>query len=284
ALQHAHQKGIIHRDVKPSNVLVTLYDGRPVPKVIDFGIAKATEQRLTERTLFTQHGQIVGTFEYMSPEQAEMGGLDIDTRSDVYSLGVVLYELLTGSTPLTHRRLREASYTELLRMIREEEPEKPSTRLSHSGETLASIAAQRKTEPARLSKLVRGELDWIVLKALEKDRTRRYESASAFAADVQHYLNDEAVQACPPAAWYRFGKLARRHKGAFLTASAVAVAVLLAVGSLVSAVLVLAASNAQVTKEQQQTQEALEREKKTSYARSIALAERQLSAGNVGRA
>jgi WD40 repeat protein len=284
AIQHAHQKGIIHRDVKPSNVLVTLYDGRPVPKVIDFGIAKATEQRLTERTLFTQYGQIVGTFEYMSPEQAELSGLDIDTRSDVYSLGVLLYELLTGGTPLTHKRLREASYTELLRLIREEEAEKPSTRLSHSGEALASIAVQRKSEPAKLSRLVRGELDWIVLKALEKDRTRRYESASSFAVDVQHYLNDEAVQACPPSAWYRFGKLARRHKGAALTAAAVAVALLLAVGSLVSAVLVLAASNAQVTKEQKQTQEALKREQETSYARGIALAERQLSAGNVGRA
>src|SRR5262249_51679382 len=176
AIQHAHQKGIIHRDVKPSNVLVTLSDGKPVPKVIDFGIAKATEQRLTERTLFTQFGQIVGTFEYMSPEQAEMSGLDIDTRSDVYSLGVLLYELLTGSTPLTHKRLREASYTELLRLIREEEPEKPSTRLSHSGEALASIAQQRKTEPEKLARLVRGELDWIVMKALEKDRNRRYET------------------------------------------------------------------------------------------------------------
>ncbi len=178
AIQHAHQKGIIHRDVKPSNVLVTVVDGRAVPKVIDFGIAKATDQRLTERTLFTQHGAIVGSFEYMSPEQAALSGVDIDTRSDVYSLGVLLYELLTGSTPLGHARLREAGYAEILRLIREEEPHKPSTRLSGSGEALPSIAATRGTEPARLTRLVRGELDWIVMKTLEKDRARRYESAA----------------------------------------------------------------------------------------------------------
>ena len=164
AIQHAHQKGIIHRDIKPSNVMVTLYDGKPVPKVIDFGVAKATEQKLTERTLFTQYGTMVGTLEYMSPEQAEMSALGVDTRSDIYSLGVLLYELLTGSTPLTHKRLKEAAYAEILRMIKEEEPPKPSTRLSDSGEALASISAQRHMEPAKLTKLVRGELDWIVMK------------------------------------------------------------------------------------------------------------------------
>ncbi len=164
AIQHAHQKGIIHRDIKPSNVMVTLYDGKPVPKVIDFGVAKATEQRLTERTLFTQYGTMVGTLEYMSPEQAEMSALGVDTRSDIYSLGVLLYELLTGSTPLTHKRIKEAAYGEVLRMIKEEEPPRPSTRLSDSGEALASISAQRHTEPAKLAKLVRGELDWIVMK------------------------------------------------------------------------------------------------------------------------
>ena len=203
AIQHAHQKGIIHRDIKPSNVMVTLYDGKPVPKVIDFGVAKATEQKLTERTLFTQYGTMVGTLEYMSPEQAEMSALGVDTRSDIYSLGVLLYELLTGSTPLSHKRLKEAAYAEILRMIKEEEPPKPSTRLSDSGEALASISAQRHMEPAKLTKLVRGELDWIVMKTLEKDRNRRYETANGFAADVQRYLNDEPVQACPPSAGYQ---------------------------------------------------------------------------------
>ena len=192
AIQHAHQKGIIHRDIKPSNVMVTLYDGKPVPKVIDFGVAKATEQKLTERTLFTQYGTMVGTLEYMSPEQAEMSALGVDTRSDIYSLGVLLYELLTGSTPLTHKRMKEAAYAEILRMIKEEEPPKPSTRLSDSGEALASISANRHMEPAKLTKLVRGELDWIVMKCLEKDRNRRYETANGFAADVQRYSGRRA--------------------------------------------------------------------------------------------
>ncbi len=224
AIQHAHQKGIIHRDIKPSNVMVTLYDGKPVPKVIDFGVAKATEQKLTERTLFTQFGTMIGTLEYMSPEQAEMSALGVDTRSDIYSLGVLLYELLTGSTPLTHKRMKEAAYGEILRMIKEEEPPKPSTRLSDSGEALASISAQRHTEPAKLSKLMRGELDWVVMKCLEKDRNRRYETANAFAGDVQRYLADEPVEACPPSARYRLRKFARRNKGPVLTASLVMLA------------------------------------------------------------
>src|SRR5262245_33209717 len=177
AIQHAHQKGVIHRDIKPSNVLVALYDDRPMPKVIDFGLAKAAGQALTDKTLLTGFGALVGTPEYMSPEQASLNNLDIDTRSDVYSLGVLLYELLTGTTPVDRRSLGKAAVLEILRIVREVEAPRPSARLS-TIDTLASVAANRGTEPARLSRLMRGELDWLVLKALEKDRTRRYESAN----------------------------------------------------------------------------------------------------------
>jgi serine/threonine protein kinase/tetratricopeptide (TPR) repeat protein len=224
AIQHAHQKGIIHRDLKPSNILITLRDGKPVPKVIDFGIAKAIDQRLTERTLFTQFGAVIGTPEYMSPEQAQMGGLDIDTRSDIYSLGVLLYELLTGSTPLRRETLRDAAFGEMLRRIKEEEPPKPSTRLSASTETLPSIAAQRHTEPARLARMVRGELDWIVMKCLEKDRTRRYDTANGLAADLRRHLGHEPVEAGPPSAWYRLRKFGRRNRVALATAAVVSIA------------------------------------------------------------
>ncbi len=235
AIQHAHQKGIIHRDVKPSNVLVSRYDGRPVPKVIDFGVAKAVGQPLTEKTLVTGFGNLVGTLEYMSPEQAEVNQLDIDTRSDIYSLGVLLYELLTGSTPFSRDTLQQAGILEMLRVIREQEPSKPSTKLS-TAEGLPTLAANRSTEPAKLAKLLRGELDWIVMKALEKDRGRRYETANGFAADVLHYLADETVQACPPSALYRLRKMARQHKGVVAaTALAAACLFLLASGALIYA-------------------------------------------------
>ncbi|MCX6930139.1 MAG: protein kinase, partial [Verrucomicrobia bacterium] len=232
AIQHAHQKGIIHRDIKPSNILVSLHDDVAVPKVIDFGIAKATGgQRLTDNTLFTAFEQFIGTPAYMSPEQAGMSGLDIDTRSDIYALGVLLYELLTGRTPFDAKELAQAGMDEMLRRIREAEPPKPSTRLSAlQGEELTTTAQRRHTEPPKLLHQVRGDLDWVVMKCLEKNRTRRYETANGLAADLQRHLNNEPVVARPPSQMYRLQKLVRRNKLAFAAVTAVVAALVLGLG------------------------------------------------------
>jgi WD40 repeat protein/serine/threonine protein kinase len=240
-VQHAHQKGVIHRDLKPTNVLVGVYDGVPVPKVIDFGVAKALGERLTERTLVTGFGRIIGTLEYMSPEAAEFNARDIDTRADIYSLGVLLYELLTGTTPLTTQRLKQASMTEVLRAIREEEPPRPSSRLSDS--TIALVSDQRGTQPGLLRKMVRGELDWIVMKALDKDRSRRYATANGFARDIERFLQNEAVEACPPSTWYRVRKFTGKH--ARLLSAAGLFALLLTAGIIVSTALALRATRAE---------------------------------------
>ncbi|MCO6042444.1 protein kinase [Aeoliella sp. ICT_H6.2] len=221
AVQHAHQKGIIHRDIKPSNVLVAHYDDVPVPKVIDFGVAKAIDQRLTEKTMFTEFGQVLGTFEYMSPEQARFNQWDVDTRTDIYSLGVLLYELLSGETPFDRQRLRSAAIDELMRIIREEDPPQPSTRLSKSL-SLPTIASKRKTEPKELGCLLRGELDWIVMKALEKDRTRRYETANGLRMDIQRHLDGDPVIAAPPSTSYRLKKMVKRHRLSFGIAALIA--------------------------------------------------------------
>jgi serine/threonine protein kinase len=228
AVQHAHQKGIIHRDLKPTNVLITLQDGIAVPKVIDFGVAKAIGQQLTEKTLFTGFAQLVGTPLYMSPEQAGFAGQDQDTRSDIYTLGVLLYEMLTGTTPFDPDTLRAAAFDEIQRIIREQDPPRPSARLSALGDTVTTVSANRGIDPRKLTVTLRGELDWIVMKCLEKDRARRYETASGLVADIHRYLSHQPVEACPPSAWYRFGKFARRNRASLGTAGLIMAALLTA--------------------------------------------------------
>jgi serine/threonine protein kinase len=274
AVQHAHLKGLIHRDLKPSNVLVTLNDARPVPKIIDFGISKAMGQQLTDETLHTGFAQLVGTPMYMSPEQAALSGMDVDTRSDIYSLGVLLYELLTGTTPFDSKRLKEASYDDMRRIIREEEPPRPSTRVSTLAQESTVIASQRRSDARQLSHLFKGELDWIVLKCLEKDRNRRYETASALATDIERYLHDEPVSACPPSSWYRLHKFARRNRGAMLAGALVSAALLVTV-------IVLTVSMVLIAQERDRAQQAAENE---SQKAQEAEKERQRAERNLQRA
>jgi serine/threonine protein kinase/tetratricopeptide (TPR) repeat protein len=242
AVQHAHQKGIIHRDIKPTNVMVSQHEGRPVPKVIDFGIAKATNQRLTEKTLFTRYAHIIGTPAYMSPEQADLGDMDIDTRSDIYSLGVLLYELLTGTTPFSEKGLREAGYLEMQRIIREQEPTKPSTKLSTLGDTLIDVAKHRSATPDFLRKAIRGDLDWIIMKALEKDRTRRYSTATDLRADITRHLSNEPVEAASPKFSYNVQKFVRRNRA--LVAGVMTVTLVLIIGIVGVAMFALKAQQA----------------------------------------
>lgn len=281
AVQHAHQRGIIHRDLKPSNVMVTLIDGARVPKVIDFGIAKATGGQFSDRTLFTGLAQLVGTPLYMSPEQAELSGVDVDTRSDIFALGVLLYELLTGTTPIDRDTVCNAAYDEIRRIIREQEPPTPSARLGALGASLRDSSANRQSDLRKLGQVVRGELDWIVMKALEKDRNRRYETANDFAADVTRFLNDQAVEACPQSAWYRVRKYVRRNRMILMTTALVA-------GALVTGTVVSSWQAFRATIAERRTMAALavaERNERTNrrfwYGSQIRLIQQEMAAGQI---
>ena len=292
AIQHAHQKGVIHRDIKPSNILVTLHDSVPVPKVIDFGIAKATEQRLTDKTLFTEFQSFIGTPAYMSPEQAEMSGLDIDTRSDIYALGVLLYEMLTGTTPFDPRELMKLGLDGVRQTIREKEPARPSTRVATMvSADLTATADRRQTEPPKLIHSLRGDLDWIVMKCLEKDRARRYATANDLTADVQRYLEGDTVLARPPSNVYRLRKFLRRNRGAVSAAAAIVLTLL--AGIIISTWQAVRATSAERTAESAQKLEAglrrrAERESASArlneYIADINLAQQSWAAENYGRA
>ncbi len=280
AVQHAHQKGIVHRDLKPSNILVTLIDGKPVPRVIDFGLAKATGGKLTDESLSTQFGAVVGTLEYMSPEQAGYSSVDVDTRSDIYSLGVILYELLSGLRPLDAKRVKQAAFTEMIRIIKEEEPSKPSTRLSTDA-ALPSLAALRQIEPRRLLALLRGELDWVVMKCLEKSRERRYETANGLARDVQRYLADEAVEARPPSMGYQLKKFVQRHQGAVVAAGLVLLALMV---GMVGTTWGLIRANAAADAERLAKQDADEKKRQAEEAAGAEIVAREQAQGDRDKA
>jgi len=292
AIQHAHQKGIIHRDIKPSNILITLHDGVPVPRVIDFGIAKATQQELTEMTIYTQHNQFIGTPAYMSPEQAEMSGLDIDTRSDIYSLGVLLYELLTGRTPFDAKELMQSGIDEMRRIIREQEPQRPSTKFATLQiKEQSTTAARHSTDSPRLISLLRGDLDWIVMKCLEKDRTRRYDTANGLALDVIRHMSNEPVIARPPTAVYQLQKAWRRNKVVYTAVAAVVIALLLGTGISVWQAWIATgarreaeAASERAVQEERKARESERKQRLIAYASDMKVAQGALEENNLSMA